>query len=235
MTDLNTELRDTLQSPPGFVAGSIDVDQIMRSGTRLRRRRKVVRGVMSAAILAAVVGGLQTTGVLDLSHRDSVPAVTVTTPPPVILETGLKAGGTDDWVIRTVSVRLPDWTKRTFGFALNERAKDGELSEDLVISEVTEGEELKPGFHAPEHAYTLDGGIVQPAYGYFVGSPAKITGTVDGKSVTAQMTTSSVGPSVKVFWFDNTKVTGDSSLTQVTAYDATGRAIARAPVYTEGQ
>ena len=235
MTDLNAELRDTMQSPPGFVAGSIDVDHIMRSGTRLRRRRKVVRGVMSAAVLAAVVGGLQTTGVLDVSHRDSTPAVTVTTPPPVIIETGLKAAGTDDWVIKTVSVKLPDWTKRTFGFSLNERSKDGELSEDTSVVEVNEGEQLKPGFHAPEHAYTLENGIVQPAYGYFVGSPAKITGTVDGESVTAQMTTSSVGPSVIVFWFDNTKVTGDTSLTQVTAYDAAGRELARAHVYTEGE
>ena len=235
MTDLDAELRETFQSPPDFVVRSLDFEHIMKAGTRRRRIRTAARGGTVVAVLAVFAGGLQTSGVLERSHRQSTPAVTVTAPPSPIISTGLGAGKDREWAIKTVSVDVVDSTKKTFGFSMNEQATNGKLTQDLVTSEVDAGTELKPGFHAPEHAYPLDGGSVQPAYGYFVGAPAKITGTVDGKAVTARMAPSSVGPSVIVFWFDNTKVTGDSKLTGLTAYDAAGKQLDQAPVYSEGQ
>lgn len=236
MTDLDAELRATMHSPPDFVAGSLDVEHIMKAGTRLRRRRIAVRAATAAAVVAVIAGGLQTTSVLDRSDRGTSPAVTVTaspTPSPII-QTGLKAGPDRQWVIKTVSVDVADTTRKTFGFAINERTVDGKLTEDMVISEATAGREMKPGFHAVEPVYGYDGGIVQPAYGYFVGDPVKITGTADGRSVTAKTATSSVDPSVIVFWFDNTQVTADSNLTAVAAYDAAGKQIGHAKVNREG-
>jgi hypothetical protein len=238
MSDLDAELpdlHDTLHSPPGFVAGSLDLDHIMRAGTRRRRRIAVARGATVVAALAVFVGGMQTTGALDRFDRDAPPAVSVTAPPATLVETGLKAGADGDWVIKSVTVDLPDSTKKTFGFSMNERDKNGELTEDTSIHEVEAGQERKPGFHAVEHSYGYDKGVVQPAYGYFVGTPAKITGTLDGRSVSARLTPMATpdGAPVIVFWFDNIAVDGDSNLTSVTAFDAAGKQIAQAPVYYE--
>ena len=235
MTDLDAELRDTFESPPDFVVRSLDFDHIMKAGTRRRRLRTAARGAAAVAVLAVFVGGLQTTGVLHRSDRDNVPAVTVTSPPSPIITTGLKASKGREWVIKTESVPVADSTKTTFGFSINEQDQAGKLTEDVVISEADAGSELKPGFHAPEHAYTYGPGVVKPAFGYFVGAPARITGTVDGKSVIANTSPSSANSSVIVFWFDNTKVTGDSELTRVTAYNAAGTQLDQAPVYSEGQ
>jgi hypothetical protein len=59
-----------------------------------------------------------------------------------------------------------------------------------------------------------------------VGTPAKITGTVEGRTVTAWITlmaTTQAQTSVVVFWFDNTTVDCDSTLTSVQAYDTAGK------------
>jgi hypothetical protein len=236
MTDLDAELRATMHSPPDFVAGSLDVEHIMKAGTRLRRRRIAVRVATTAAVVAVIAGGLQTSSVLDRSDRGSSPAVRVTAPPTPspIIQTGLKAGPDRQWVIKTVSAGGANAGQKTFGFAINERAADGKLTQDMVISEVTAGEAMKPGFHAVEPVYGYDGGVVQPAYGYFVGDPATITATVDGRSVAASTAASSVDPSVIVFWFDNTTVTADSNLTAVSAYNAAGNQIGHAKVNREG-
>jgi hypothetical protein len=240
MSDLDAELpdlHDTLHSPPGFVAGSLDLEHIMRAGTRRRRRIAVARGATVVAALAVFVGGMQTTGALDRFDRGAPPAVSVTAPPtpPTIVETGLKAGANGDWVIKSVEADIFGSTKKTFAFSMNERDKNGELTEDMRIQEVEAGHERKPGFHAVEHSYGYDEGVVQPAYGYFVGAPAKITGTLDGRSVSAKLTPMATtdGAPVIVFWFDNTTVDGDSKLTSVTAFDAAGKQIAQAPVYYE--
>lgn len=68
-----------------------------------------------------------------------------------------------------------------------------------------------------------------------MGSPAKITGTVDGKTFAARTATWSTDATVQVFWFDNTQVTGSMRMTGVTAYDAGGRQIAHAKVYNYGE
>jgi hypothetical protein len=241
MSDLDSDfpdLHDTLHSPPGFVAGSLDLEHIMRAGTRRRRRIVATRAGIVVAALAVFAGGLQTTGVLDGSHRNAPPAVTVTVAPtpPSIVETGLKAGADGDWVIKTAKSEVMGAADDSFGFSINERDKNGKLTKEMVIDEVELGHELDPGFHAVEHSYGYDKGVVQPAYGYFVGTPAKITGTVDGRTVIAKMTvmaTPRARSSVVVFWFDNTIVDGNSTLTRVQAYDTAGRPLAQAKVYSE--
>jgi hypothetical protein len=206
----------------------------MNAGTRRRRIRTASRGGALVAVLAIFIGGLQLTGVLQRSHRDSTPAATVTAPPSPIIATGLKAGKGHEWVIKTVPVEVAGSTKKTFGFSLDKQAEDGSLEEAISISEVTAGDELKPGFHATEHPYILDEDLVQPGFGYFVGAPAQITGTVGDKTFTAKMAPSSAGPSVIVFWFDTAEVTGEIPLTRVRAYDSDGKQLAQARVYSEG-
>ncbi len=118
----------------------------------------------------------------------------------------------------------------TFGFALSERHNNGSLREYLRISEV-HGSDLAAGFHAVEPPYTLDNGMQQPAFGYFVGHPAKITGDVAGTSVAAHTAVWSKNPAVTVFWFDNERVTGVASLTGVTAYGSAGQQLATTRVH----
>lgn len=75
---------------------------------------------------------------------------------------------------------------------------------------------------------------MQPAYGYFVGEPATITGTVDGHSIAAKTAISSVDPSVILFWFDTTEITVESNLTIVSAYDVTGKQLGHTKINREG-
>src|SRR5690349_20312837 len=103
-----------------------------------------------------------------------------------MIHTGLDATQVSEWVIKPVPVTVTNSTKKTFGFAMDDRANDGKLTEYMVISEAYAGAEVKPGFHAVEPAYGYEDEIVQPAYGYFVGKPAKITGTVNGKQIRAK-------------------------------------------------
>jgi hypothetical protein len=135
-----------------------------------------------------------------------------------------------EWVIYGVPVHNKNTPNTTFGFALGERTNEGAITQYVDILEAFKPQ-LAPGFHVPERAYTLEDGIEQPAFGYFVGTPAKITGTVDGKTVLAERAVWSNNKSVTVFWFDNTKVTGNTKLTTVTAYDAAGKQTAQAHVY----
>jgi hypothetical protein len=200
-----------------------------------------ISAAAATAIVTAVVTGVSVASADQATARpgaitpvSSTPATSVAAKPQLI-HTGLDATPISEWVIKPVSVKVRDSRHRTFGFAIDDRANDGRLEEYAVIFEVTAGAELKPGFHAVEHSYGYEDGVVQPAYGYFVGAPAKITGTVDGRKVTAKKAKWRANPEVTVFWFDNTKVTGDSRLTSVSAYDAAGKRLAKARVYSEGE
>ena len=212
---------------------------------KLSRNAWLSAAVASVAVTAVVVGTVAAAGGGQTPPHASrpFPVASATTeaarstPVPVtkhglgsVIVTGLDASAVSAWVIKPVSVKVGSSQRKTFGFAMDEQANNGKLTQDLVISEATAGDELKTGFHALEPAYTLEDGVVQPAYGYFVGLPAKIIGTVDGKQVTATTAKWSADASVTVFWFDNTKVTGDSALTAVSAYDSAGKQLAKAPV-----
>ena len=67
----------------------------------------------------------------------------------------------------------------------------------------------------------------QPAVGQLAGS------VVRGKVITAHTAVWSADRGVTVFWFDNTKVTGNDRLTEVQAYGAGNARIAQATVYYE--
>jgi hypothetical protein len=154
-----------------------------------------------------------------------------------LIATGLTAEPGSDWVIYGVPVKNKFNPRTTFGFAMAVRDARGNVEkiDDGQASYESDGAQLAPGFHVPEIPASLLDGAEQPAYGYFVGDPAKITGTVDGKTFAARTAAWSVNSSVKVFWFDNTQVTGAMRMTGVTAYGADGRLLAKAHVYNYGE
>ncbi|MEU5786072.1 hypothetical protein [Micromonospora lupini] len=152
----------------------------------------------------------------------------------LIISTGMDASPISEWVIYGESISDKNAPRTTFGFVLGERHNNGTLTPYIHIHELT-GPEVGPGFHVPEGPASLEGGIEQPAFGYFVGTAAKITGTVDGKTFVAKQAVWSKNAAVKVFWFDNTTVTGASTLTNVTAYDVAGKKIGQAQVTGVGQ
>jgi|tagenome__1003787_1003787.scaffolds.fasta_scaffold20922213_2 hypothetical protein len=197
----------------------------------------------TAALIATVVAGSAAASAHEQPSRAQIATSALTAHPAgpgtshlgKMIHTGLDATQASEWVIKAVPVTVTGSTKKTFGFAMDDRANNGELTEYMVISEASAGAELKAGFHAVEHVYGYEDEIVQPAYGYFVGNPAKITGTVNGKQIRAKTARWSANSKVTVFWFDNTKVTADSDLTAVSAYDAGGKLLAKARVYSEGE
>ena len=148
-----------------------------------------------------------------------------------LIHTGLDATPISEFAIQGVRVANPNQPGITFGFELWEYENNGD-HETYVLAAAVE-DEKKPGFHAVEHSYGVDNDIQQPAFGYFVGHPTKITGTLRGKTVTANTAVWSADRDVTVFWFDNTKVTGDDRLTEVQAYGAGNTRIAKAPVIYE--
>ncbi len=229
-------LRETLQAPSDFNPRSLDLDSIMREGGRLRRRRRAAVGAGVAAgalILIAGVGGL--TGVIG-SKPTVVPAAPTTTGPrasaPAIVlpkgaqgalvQTGLPAEKGAQWVIFGEKYHDKYIPSIEFALVLGELRSDGSIETALETSAV-EGTGYEAGFHAVEHSYGLETGATQPAFGYFSGpTPARISGTVKGKEITARQVSWSHDPRITIYWFDSSQVTGTTRLSKVFAYDASG-------------
>jgi hypothetical protein len=115
-----------------------------------------------------------------------------------VISTGLDVTPITEWVVYGFSVHNMNAPNTTFGFALGERTNEGAITPDTEIMDASKPE-LAAGFHVPERAYTLEYGIEQPRFGYFVDTPARITGTVDGKTVLAERAVWSKNESVTVF------------------------------------
>jgi hypothetical protein len=148
-----------------------------------------------------------------------------------LIHTGLDATPASEFAIQGVRVANRNQPGITFGFELREYDNNGDHETYLLTTAVED--EKKPGFRGVEHSYAVDNDIQQPAFGYFVGHPTRITGTLRGKAVTAHTAVWSADRDVTVFWFDNTKVTGNDRLTEVQAYGAGNTRIAQATVAYE--
>ncbi|GAB1693248.1 hypothetical protein [Krasilnikovia sp. M28-CT-15] len=228
MTDLD-DLRDALQSPPGFAPRVIDLDQVMATGGRLRRRRRLTVGAASAfAVGVLLIGGSQVARLAGgpPSRAPDNPAQVVNAPDGhvlgTVMPTGVKAGAAE-WVIYAQPVEVPGQSGIHFGFQLGRRSTDGSLRAGVMANDV-EGSDRTPGFHSVTSAMTIDAGTTL-AFGYYVGSPATITARAGGRMVTAGMAAWSEDPSVTVFWFRPRDVTPDTKLTRLTAKDAQGRVL----------
>ncbi|BFU43569.1 hypothetical protein [Krasilnikovia sp. MM14-A1004] len=227
MTDLD-DLRDALQSPPGFAPRVLNLDQVMASGGRLRRRRRVAVGAASAlAVGVLLVGGGQVARLAGgPPSAPAGPAGVATAPNSHVLgevmPTGVKADAAE-WVLYAQPVEVPGQSGVHFGFQLGRRSADGSLRDEVMTNDV-DGSDRSPGFHAVQRAMTIDAGTTL-TFGYYVGAPATITARADGRTVIAERAVWSEDSSVTVFWFRPRDVTPSTKLSRLTAKDAQGRVL----------
>ena len=243
MTDLN-DFRAALRAPDPQLR-PLDVEAIMVAGTRVRRRRRLTVGAGSAlAVMALLLGGSQ---VVRITQQPAVTTPgaaaetsqkpTATAPPrnPAVspparnavgewwgnvVRTGIR-GSDGEWVMFARQVEGKGAGQVTLGVTMGQRLESGEVV-DVSGSNETEGSDRAPGFHAVSGPTNLDGEDV-PAFGYYVGSPARITARVSGRSVTARSAVWSEDPSVVFFWFDMKTVGPRSDPDRLRAYDDTGK------------
>lgn len=140
-----------------------------------------------------------------------------------VIRTGL-ASKDGEWVFYAVAVDEPTLPDTRFGIMLAQRQPNGRLAASVMINE-TEGSDRSAGFHQGQ-ASSLIGGQTTPTFGYYVGDVYRIATIVHGKTMNADLRAWSQDPSVKVFWFNPTKVPRNVPLTKVIAYDRQGRKLA---------
>jgi len=241
MNDLD-DLKRAMQSPPGYAPGELDLGEIMRSGGRLRLRRRLVTGApAAAAVVVLLVGGSQLIGPrtnpgrgTPIAPAAAAPVSTPATPPTVVgSEPTQKPWGTlirtglvtpyGEWVFYAVAIKEAAIPDTHFGITLGQLRGD-QLDASILINE-SHGSDRAPGFHSGETPTNI-GGRTTPAFGYYVGKPYRITAVLHNKTVTATQRAWSIDPSVVVFWFDPAEVGLGASLTHLTAYDRLGKKLA---------
>lgn len=229
MTDLD-DLRATLNDPPDFAARSLDLGQIMTMGGRRRRRRRIAKSAAIAVVTIALFAG--SVQILALRHGPGRPdPMTPATGNGVylgdVVATGLTSTKGRQWVIYGAPVRDPQLPETTFGFMLGDRDSSGitigTTITTYIFTNETIGSDTAPGFHACEAAKTLDNGPTAPAFGYYVGTPAHITATAHGHTVSASISTWTYNPAITIFWFDTADVPSMTPLTHLKATAANGR------------
>lgn len=207
------------------------------TGAVERSRRTAVGVATGAGALAALLAG----GLLLIREHDplppatwvqaSVPAVPVSKPPftvnPVagrlgeVVDTGLPGGPGTNWVLSFVPATWSETPDITIALSIGERAADGRIVEALAISDDRLTDHAT-GFHPMQAPMELEHGLIQPAFGYFVGRPAKITAVFDGvTTVAAHLAAWSEDPDATIFWF----VPREGAVEEVSdlgAFDAAG-------------
>ena len=136
-----------------------------------------------------------------------------------LIHTGLREAGGKEYVIYGVTgggVSSP----KDFGFAIGYLEGKGVTADDSVTE--WEGSPSAPGFHPMNGQKALVDGSVQPAYGYYAGTPAKITVKEAGRVIEAHLARWSHDPGITVFWFDPADVQDDERWAELGAYDAAG-------------
>ncbi|MCO1594369.1 hypothetical protein M8C17_04245 [Micromonospora sp. RHAY321] len=137
-----------------------------------------------------------------------------------VIDSGIRHG-VDQRVYYMVRVSVPGEPRVTIGLAAGRRAPDGTLTTDVLVNDV-DGADRSPGFH--QVGYDEGGSAAPvPAFGYFVGPAQRITGTVDGRQVTARLARWSDDKQVVIFWFDPADLTPGDRLDGIIARDGDGR------------
>jgi hypothetical protein len=204
----------------------------------VKRSRRAVIAVATGVGVLAVLGAH---GLLLTRERDplppatwtqsSTPAVPVSKPPftvkPVagrlgeVVDTGLPGGPGTDWVLSFVPATWSETPDITIALSIGERGADGKIVEALTISDDRLTDHAT-GFHPMQAPMLLEHGLIQPAFGYYIGRPAKITAVFDGvTTVAAHLAAWSEDPDVTIFWF----APGEGAVEEVSdlcAFDASG-------------
>ncbi|AUI62875.1 hypothetical protein [Amycolatopsis sp. BJA-103] len=245
MTDLES-LRSALREPPAEEFAEPDLGAIMTKGRRIRRRRRLATG--AGGVAAAVVTVLVIVGAVALKEPSqrplppaastttsaqppvtSLPAVTDPAPSPAPLgETtslGIKGEDGRELVIYAFAIDEPALPGVEFGLQVAYRNVDGSY-EALLGSNEFKGSDRSFGFHAVDGGDILQNTFV-PVFGYFAGPATRITSTVRGKPVEANVVPWSGDPSVMIFWFSPSDVESTGVLTPLVAYDARGQRLVK--------
>ncbi|WP_410637927.1 hypothetical protein [Amycolatopsis sp. lyj-346] len=169
---------------------------------------------MSKRILAAgtVAAAMLLSGVSATANAATPTAAVATSP---VLGDVIPSGF-GDVVFYGVPVQLPQLPETTFGIMAGARDAAGGLT-NLVATNETSGSDKAPGFHAVSSGLNVDGHEV-PAFGYYYGPAAKITGRIWGTTGVAHQARWSEDPNVVVFWFDP----GVAEPENLQAFDAAG-------------
>ncbi|HWS33682.1 MAG TPA: hypothetical protein VN408_13190 [Actinoplanes sp.] len=247
MTHLD-ELKDAMHSPPDFLPAPLDLQQVMTSGGRLRRRRRfAVAGASALTVAALLIGGSQLAGVGgradsnpvaapsaplpsagDSSKPEPVPSAGNSSAPGIIgtiVETGRQAEDRR-WILY-METSDPHHLDRSLTLILG-RTTTGFIDDfdpEITASDPGDGR-LAPGFHAVRGGLQLAGRST-PTFGYYVGDAARITArdSATGRTVEAERAPwSSYGgeTEAQIFWFDFTEGQTPARFTDISAYDAAG-------------
>jgi hypothetical protein len=241
MNDLD-DFRAALRQPPSEPFAEPDLATIMAGGTRIRRRRRVLTttgGLAAAAVVVLVVvfavqlrqpsSAPVAQPPAPLSSTSSVPPPTTTGPPPAkplgdVVGTGISTAA-GEIVIFAKAVDepqiLPD-----IHFGLVAGFRSGENLEPVLATNEFRGSDRSFGFHATDGGEILRDQVI-PVFGYFAGQAAKITTTVHGKTIQANLATWTEDPTVVIFWFNTTDVPDSGSLTPLIAYDKSGNRLTK--------
>ncbi|WP_103355074.1 hypothetical protein [Amycolatopsis sp. CA-128772] len=239
MNDLG-DFRAALRQPPDQPFAEPDLARIMRDGTRLRRRRRVLTGTAGIAAAAAVVLVI----VFAVQLRQPPPApvaqppapVSVTPAPPpttsrppeeqplgAVVGTGIRTPA-GEIVFFARALDVPQLPKVRFGLVAGFRT--GDSLQALLATNETRGSDVSFGFHATDGGEVVHEQLI-PVFGYFAGPAARITTTVHGKTVEARLATWTADPTVVIFWFDPAEVPDAAVLTPLIAYDANGKRLTK--------
>jgi hypothetical protein len=231
MSDLDA-LRRALQAPPDEPFGPVDIDKIMSTGKRIRRRRRAVIGAGAVLATAAVLVGvttftLQPPAQVPPAQQTTLPTVTepVAAPPKAqpfgeVIRTGVMQGD-EELVFYFFAINSADLPMVHFGIAAGRMSSSGYLRGGIANNDFHNENGDRAGFHHIMGG-SDDTGTFTPAFGYYVGPAARIESRVLGKTVRANVTPWSEDPNVKLFWFTEGVVPDAELLGRPTAYDSMG-------------
>jgi hypothetical protein len=228
------DFRAALRQPPEEPFAEPDLAKIMAGGTRLRRRRRLLTGTAGGAAAAAVV--LVVVFAIQLRQPAPAPApvaqppssaVSPTSPTPPaekaigdVVGTGIRTPA-GEIVIYARTVDLPD-----VRFGLVAGFRSGTSLQGALATNETRGSDRSFGFHATDGGEVIDDQVI-PVFGYFAGPAAKITTTVQGRTVEAHLAKWTADPNVVIFWFHPDAVPNSAILTPLIAYDADGKRLTK--------
>jgi hypothetical protein len=238
------ELKDALKSPPGFEPVQLDLGYVMAAGGRRRCRRRVAAAAASGVVVVVLLGGgselmklggpagdrssVSSDAAADPMPSNPMPSAINSSAPGIlgrVVETGRRLGD-QRWILYVETVD-PDHLNANMTLVLG-RTKTGYINDftaDIVSHDAGQAR-MSPGFHAVQ-AGASTAGRTTPAFGYYAGSPARITAfdTGKAKTINAHLTAwGGFGPKEKaqIFWFDFAQGQSPDHLTDLTAYDKNG-------------
>ncbi|MDT7805192.1 MAG: hypothetical protein QOI78_8625 [Actinomycetota bacterium] len=241
MNDLD-DFRAALRQPPSEPFAEPDLTRIMADGTRIRRRRRVLTttGGLAAAVVVVlvVVFAVQwrQPSAAPVAQPPAPPSPTSSVPPPATAEQPpiKPLGGVVGTGITTAAGEIVIYAKTVdepqilpgIHFGLVAGFRSGENLEPVLTTNEFRGSDRSFGFHATDGGEVLRDQVI-PVFGYFAGQATRITTTVHGKTVQANLATWTEDPGVVIFWFNPADVPDSASLTPLIAYDKNGNRLTK--------